>query len=270
MLHKFAIIAVVFLIWSSAQSTISGEDSLQPNEMQLKLLKTFRNEFVEIKPAEGKFPDKFAYQGKREIRMTDRFSVAKFEVPQNLWEAIIGSNPSRWKGERNSVEMLSFADAVTFCHEATRLMRNAKLIGDRDFVRLPTEIEWEFFARAGTKTEFSFGDDKTMLTDYAWYTVNAAGNDPAVGEKKPNPWQLFDVHGYLWEWTIQCDDRDSPVSLNEEEWKSFDAGESQMLRGGSWKDPAAKLTCGFRRTANVETKDDAVGLRCVLIFGAEE
>lgn len=266
MVRSFAFLVVAAITGLPPAATLSAEDD-QPSDKQIKLLKLFLSEFVEIKPDTKKFPDRFFYQGEREVQLTNRFAVAKFEVPQNLWEAVAGSNPSRWKGERNSVEMLSFSDAVAFCNESTRLMRAAKLIGDHDFVRLPTEIEWEYCARAGTTTAYSFGDDQSLLTDYAWYTLNAAGNDPSVGEKKPNPWDLYDVHGYLWEWTIRCEEKDASVTIDEEQWKSFEAGKSQILRGGSWKDPAEKLTCKFRREADVKTKDDAVGLRCVLIYG---
>jgi formylglycine-generating enzyme required for sulfatase activity len=187
-------------------------------------LQTFRSEFVDVP------------QGPK---------VAKYEVTQELWEKVMGSNPSKWKGRRNSVEMLSFAEAVEFCAKATALLREAKLIEAAQEVRLPTEAEWEVFAKAGTSTAWSFGDDVKDLDAHAWHTGNAAGNDPPVGAKKPNPWGLYDVHGYLWEWCSTADG-------------------GAVLRGGSWKDPAEKLKTAFRQPARKELKDDAVGLRCVL------
>jgi formylglycine-generating enzyme required for sulfatase activity len=207
---------------------------LPQSDEQLPLLKMFRSEFVEIKPGEAV---KHPYQ------------IAKYEVPQNLWESVMGSNPSKWKGKRNSVEMLSFAEAEEFCRKSTELMRAAKLIDADQMIRLPSEAEWEYAARAGTKTAYSFGDDVKDLDAHAWHTGNAAGNDPPVGAKKPNPWGLYDVHGYLWEWCSDAFDGDRKV---------------RVLRGGSWKDKAEKLTSSYRRSAPVELKDDAVGLRCVL------
>ena len=201
---------------------------------QAELLKTFRSEFVEIRPGEAV---KHPYQ------------IAKYEVPQNLWESVMGSNPSKWKGKRNSVEMLSFADAEEFCRKATELMRAAKLIEAEQVIRLPSEAEWEYAARAGTTTKYSFGDDVKDLDAHAWHTGNAAGNDPPVGAKKPNPWGLYDVHGYLWEW---CSDA----------WEGDP--KKRVLRGGSWKDKAEKLTSSYRLPVSVDLKDDAVGLRCVL------
>ena len=104
-------------------------------ENQQKLLKTFRGEFVKITPGKGKFPKSFemgsdsATQSPvHKVTFDYSFSVAKYEVPQNLWEAVMGSNPSRWKGPRNSVEELSFADAESFCKKATQMMQQLNLI----------------------------------------------------------------------------------------------------------------------------------------------
>src|SRR5690242_18143400 len=102
---------------------------LFPRQDQPTLLKTFRDEFVAIKAEKP-------------------FQIAKYEVPQNLWESVMGSNPSRWTGKRNSVEMLSYDEAVAFCKKTTELLRAAKLIDADQVVRLPTEAEWEFATRA--------------------------------------------------------------------------------------------------------------------------
>ena len=159
------------------------------------------------------------------------FAVARYEVPQNLWEAVMGSNPSKWKGPRNSVEMLSFSAAQDFCRKTTALMRQAKLIEKTEVVRLPSEAEWEYFARAGTTTRYSFGNDPSTLDDYGWYTGNAAGNDPPVGAKKPNPWGLYDIHGYLWEWCLDTGHEDYDNAPTDGSAWIDTAGKTRVLRG---------------------------------------
>jgi len=233
-----------------------SEDATELSKEQEVLLNTFRKEFIEITPGKGKFPAKFTLGDKnvaanppREVTFEKPFAIAAYETTQNLYRAVMGENPSRWKGERNSVEVLSRTDAEKFCTLATKMMRQAKLIDADQEIRLPTEDEWEYTARAGTRTAYSFGDTAKELDAYAWHTGNAAGNDPPVGAKKPNPWGLYDVHGYLWEW---CSN-------------SYAEGRANgVIRSGSWKDAAPLLRSAVRQETAIDFKDDAVGFRCVL------
>lgn len=253
---------------------ISAALGADPSEAQMELLKTFRDEFILVTPGEGRFPAEFtmgddggpqAERPAHRVQIKHRFEIARYEVPQKLWEAVMGENPSRWKGPRNSVEMLSFDDAQAFCRKATELMRAAKLIKPNEVVRLPSEAEWEYVARAGTKTRYSFGDDAGQLDAYGWHHGNAAGNDPPVGAKKPNAWELYDVHGYLWEWCADAwHDNYEGAPADGSAWSAGGDAKRRVLRGGSWKDDAPSLTSSFRRAADKQLKDDAVGLRCVL------
>ena len=247
------------------------------------LLKTFVEEFVLIEPGHGKFPAAFemgsdsgpaSEQPPHRVELKESFAMAKYEVPQNLYEAVMRSNPSRWKGPRNSVEMMSWDDANQFCQKATELLRAQKLIGDDEKIRLPTEAEWEYCCRAGTQTRYSFGDEAQSETDvspkasllsvYAWHTGNAAGNDPPVGALKPNAWGLYDFHGYLWEFTADAwSDTYQQKSGNATGTKATDETKSIVVRGGSWKDRFDKLTSTTRRRLARSEQDDAVGFRCV-------
>jgi formylglycine-generating enzyme required for sulfatase activity len=245
-----------------------------PAPQQLELLKIFRAEFVELTPGTGRFPSDFqmgcTVEGKgtaqvHKVTIRNPFSIAKYEVPQNLWEAVMGSNPSKWKGARNSVEMLTFEEAQEFCRRATDMMRAAQLIKDDEEIRLPSEAEWEYATRGGTTTRYSFGDGAKELGAYAWSTENAADNDPPVGAKKPNPWGLYDVHGYLWEWCLDSwHDDYSGAPADGSAWTDGHESQRRVARGGSWKDPASKLTSCYRHSFPKDTRDDALGLRCVL------
>ena len=117
---------------------------------------------------------------------------------------------------RNSAEMMTSTDALTFCDKLTQELRTRKLIAEDELIRLPSEAEWEYCCRAGTDTAYSFGEmaqaagedvkqnQASILDRYGWHTGNAAGNDPPVGALKPNAWGLYDVHGYLWEFTLDA------------------------------------------------------------------
>ena len=195
----------------------------------------------------------------RKVELTHVFRISKFETTQELYQAVMEQNPSRWKGPRNSVENLRFADAEHFCRKLTDLLRDRKLIANTDIVRLPTAVEWEYCCRAGASTQYCFGDtagtgDGTEILDtYAWHTGNAAGNDPAVGILKPNAWGLYDVHGYLWEFVS-----DGGASVAEETSEHCD------VRGGSWKDKYQRLSSSTYLMIPVEKTDDATGFRCVI------
>lgn len=255
----------------SAQNKSNDSSSNQSGSSDpdlVKLLKTFRGEFLKITPGKNSFPKSVAVLDPKSKKswnaeLTVDFQVNQYELTQDLWQAVTGSNPSRWKGPRNSVEMLTFGEAASFCEKVTALLQKEKLIEAHQYIRLPTEIEWEYVARAGSETKYSFGDSVKELDDYAWHTGNAAGNDPPVGAKKPNPWGLYDVHGYLWEWCIDSYSSDQPlVQLTDNQWPHVGPA---VVKSGSWKDKANKLESNFRQSIDVKTEDDAVGLRCVLV-----
>jgi formylglycine-generating enzyme required for sulfatase activity len=259
------------LVFLATQSIMAADEQA---DGERALLTTFRQEFIPITPGQSGHPSEFQMgradgdpreRPPHKVTLKHSFAIARYEVPQNLWQAVMGENPSHWKGPRNSVEMLSFDEALDFCHKITGRLREARLIGPTEVVRLPSEAEWEYATRAGTTTRYSFGDDVDDLDAYAWHTGNAAGNDPPVGAKRPNAWNLYDVHGYLWEWcTDSWHETYAGAPSDGTAWTAGGDSGRRVLRGGSWKDPAAKLTSSYRRDAPSGLKDDAVGLRCVL------
>lgn len=255
------------------------------SETRTLLLRTFKDEFVAITPGRGEFPQSYrmgsdagdAERPAHEVTLADQFSMAKYEVPQNLYEAVMGANPSRWKGPRNSAEMMSWGEALEFCRKVTQMLREEKLIAADVEVRLPTEAEWEYCCRAGTSTAYSFGDQAradgdegnkaTLLDPYGWHTGNASGNDPPVGALKPNPWGLYDMHGYLAEFCLDswhADYTGAPADGTAWGHDPQQARGSVVVRGGSWKDAYGDLRSSARKPLGVNMRDDAVGFRCVM------
>jgi formylglycine-generating enzyme required for sulfatase activity len=198
------------------------------------------------------------------------FAVAKYEVTQELYEAIMGRNPSRWKGPRNSVEMVNWTEANDFCRKVTAELRQRRLLAEGEVIRLPSEAEWEYACRAATTTRYSFGDPADHLKDFAWFKGNSKGEDPPVGKKKPNAWGLYDMHGYVWEW---CQDAWHPnyegAPTDGTAWEGPTAGE-HVVRGGSWADDADHCRSAYRHHLKAEHRSDAVGFRCVRAAGGEK
>ncbi len=250
-----------------------GAEDRAPAARKEAILKRFVSEFVPLTPGKGKYPAAFDLGSKGDapdaekpaVRVTFRapFAVARYEVTQELYEAVMGKNPSRWKGPRNSVEMVSWAEANEFCRKATAELRRLKLLGADEVIRLPSEAEWEYACRAGTTTRYSFGDAADDLKHHAWFKGNARGEDPPVGKKKPNAWGLYDMHGYVWEWCADAWHPNYNGAPTDGRAREKRGEKDRVVRGGSWKDGADECRSAFRHHLSAGARSDAVGFRCV-------
>jgi len=135
----------------------------------------------------------------------------------------------------------------------------------RDFCRavggdLPTEAQWEYAARAGTTTTWSFGDDEARLDEHAWYSMNADNKAHPVAQKQPNPWGLYDMHGNLWEWV--ADWYGAYPKVTEPDPTGPENGVVRVLRGGSFRSRAEDTRSAYRNRNLPEFRNDGDGLRC--------
>ncbi len=163
----------------------------------------------------------------------DGFWMSRYEVTQAQYEAVVGNNPSHFRGADRPVEQVSWNEAMAFCE---------KFAGSG--VRLPTEAEWEYACRAGTSTRYYWGD--TMNGDYCWYRGNSGGETHPVGTKKPNAWGLYDMSGNAREWCLDWYDGKYYESSPEKNPTGPQRGEDRVLRGGDWSNGDSFVGSAYR------------------------
>jgi formylglycine-generating enzyme required for sulfatase activity len=194
-----------------------------------------------------------------QVTLTKPFYLGVYQVTQEQYQKVMGRNPSHFKGARNPVESISWEDAIEFCRKLSEIPEEKKA---GQVYRLPTEAEWEYACRAGTTTNFSFGDGDSILFEYAWFDENSAKKTHPVGDKKPNDWCLHDMHGNVWEW---CADwyGDYPKGAVTDPVGPVE-GSHRVLRGGSWILVAARCESAYRRRDTTDDRHNYYGFRVAL------
>jgi sulfatase modifying factor 1 len=204
------------------------------------------------------------------------FYMDKYLVTQEQYESLCGENPSRWKGGKNPVEQVRWSDAVRFCNQRSRLeglepcydLETWQCNFDANGYRLPTEAEWEYACRAGSRTAYFFGSDDSKLGDYAWFDKNSGRRPHPVGQKRPNPWGLYDMCGNVWQWCNDFYKVDYYQEAALESPRGPKEGRNKVVRGGAWKFSARNCRSGYRYYENPGYVDvcfgyDIYGFRCV-------
>jgi formylglycine-generating enzyme required for sulfatase activity len=202
------------------------------------------------------------------------FWMGKFVVTQEQYEAVMGTNPSYFEGEKRPVEMVSWREAVEFCQCLSEKLGNQ--------YRLPSEAEWEYACRAGTKTPFYFGETLTTElanyrgTDRKYEGKNFPGNygkgprgqyreeTTPVGEFPPNGFGLYDMHGNVWEWCADCRHKSYQGAPSDgSAWLSKNDNDNRLLRGGAWDGNPRNCRSAYRSCFNPDYRFNYIGFRVV-------
>ncbi|MBQ7589197.1 MAG: formylglycine-generating enzyme family protein [Verrucomicrobia bacterium] len=210
-----------------------------------------------------------------QVTLTQGYWLGRYEVTQAQYEAVIGENPSRFKGADLPVEMVSWVDATNFCARLTEIEKAAGRLPEGYEYTLPTEAQWEYACRAGTTTAFNNGTNIETeeqiegecpnLDPVGWYWCNSGEKTHPVGQKKPNAWGLYDMHGNVWEWCLDAKGRYpatpvvDPVGENTEPYYA--------VRGGSYSyydDGAKKCRSAERDTRLNTATSNSLGFRVAL------
>ncbi len=253
-----------------------GSPESERERVKAELREAFDDESL-IQAFEGNFDDE-APQHEVEV---SPFYICRTEITQENWEAVMGDNPSDCDygcGANHPVQNISWLMAAEYMNRLTerentsraaenQLSRCYEIRGEEvrweqscTGYRMPTEAEWEYAARAGTVTAYSFHDDATELDAYAWHNGNAGNQVHEVGTKRANPWGLYDMHGNVWEWVWDwygpygAQAATNPTGPED--------GSVRVLRGGSFIGVPGNLRSADRVRSRPGDQSRGDGVRC--------
>jgi formylglycine-generating enzyme required for sulfatase activity len=252
---------------AAAQKLLAtAEENLIPDRIEIDMGGGLKPVFVRVKPCtmtlgdpNPERDDVFKDAKLHVVTLTRDYWVQTTEVTQAQWQALMGANPSKFKGDTLPVESVSFLDCATFVAKFNAAF--AKPLGKRR-ASLPTEAEWEIACRAGReKSKWSFGDAEAQLGEYAWFKENSKETTHPVATKKANAWGLYDMHGNVYEWCLDWSG-DFPATSTDPSGAA--SGEYKTSHGGCWSYDARFSRAGFRGKPAPTSRLDSLGLRLVI------
>jgi len=186
-----------------------------------------------------------------QVTISEPFYMGKYQVTQAQWRAVMGNNPSRFEGcDQCPVEQVSWNDAQEF------ISRLNSRVDDEFRYGLPTEAQWEYACRAGTT-----GDYAGNLDEMAWYSGNSGSKTYPVGQKKPNAWGLYDMHGNIWEWCQDWYDSGYYAKSPGVDPRGPEGGSDRVHRGGGWGDDGRGCRSALRGNYSPGNRFDYLGFR---------
>ena len=203
----------------------------------------------------------------REVEINDPFFISTRPVTQIEWTALMGNNPSKFSDGFESglrpVESVSWIDAMNFIEILNSEDAN-NYLGLSGRFRLPSEAEWEYATRAGTTTSWSHNDSERVLSEYCWHAGNSGAKTHLVGQKRSNPWGLFDVHGLVSEWCLDAWHTNYLDAPNDQRpWLENGEFDYRVHRGGCWFHESHSCRSSSRGRATSQKISDGLGFRLV-------
>ncbi|MBQ7589725.1 MAG: SUMF1/EgtB/PvdO family nonheme iron enzyme [Verrucomicrobia bacterium] len=215
---------------------------------------------------------RYSFETQHGVILTKGYWLGKFEVTQAQYEAVMGKNPSNFKGADLPVERVSWYDATEFCKKLTEIEKEAGRLPDGYEYTLPTEAQWECACRAGTTTALNSGknlsdaEECPEVDEVGWYQYNSDDKTHPVGQKQPNAWGLYDMHGNVCEW---CKDwygsyPSVAVTVTDPTGPDTPAIMDRIIRGGGWNTNASSCRSADRSMGSPAFSWNRCGFRVAL------